>query len=139
MHDPETNTLFAGMPALILELSDKYKLALVSLAKSDSPENREKKIKASGIAEYFKIILVGGDNKDEMYERALKELDMTPDEVAIVDDRMIRGIAWGNRRGCQTIWFKQGKFADELPNEQTGQPTFTVTTVAELKDKLTRL
>ncbi len=133
LHDPVTNTLFDGVIELIPELSKKYTLALVSLAKIDTPEVRRKMIDESGIAEYFQIVLVGGENKDEMYERVLSEFNISPEKVAVIDDRTVKGIAWGNRKGALTVWFKNGKFADELPDEQTGHPSFTVATIPELK------
>ena len=115
------------------ELSKKYTLALVSLAKIDSPQVRRKTIEESGIAEYFQIILVGGEDKNQMYEQVFSELNVTPQKIALVDDRTVKGIAWGNKKGAVTIWLKNGKFSEELPDEQTGQPTHTVTTIAELE------
>lgn len=134
LHDPETDALFEGVSEMVQKLSKQFNLALVSLAKSDSPPARKKKIEKSGIAKYFKVILVGGEDKDEMYEHALTELGIAPSEVAIVDDRTVRGIAWGNRKGAVTVWVKRGKFAKELPDERTGNPMFTVSNTQELKD-----
>ena len=136
LHDPETDTLFDGVLEIIPELSKKYVLALVSLAKSDSPAGRRKVIDESGISQYFKIILVGGEDKDEMYDSILLDNNITPDTVVIVDDRMVRGIAWGNKKGAKTIWVKRGKFADELPNEQTRNPAFTIDDIKELRSLL---
>ena len=133
LHDPVTDMLFPGVKELIPELSKKYTLAVVSLAKSDTPEERRKIIEKSGIAGHFQTILVGGEDKDEMYERVLLELNISPHKVIVVDDRTVKGVAWGNRKGAQTIWFKNGKFSEELPDEQTGEPTYTVSTISELK------
>jgi hypothetical protein len=54
----------------------------------------------------------------------------------MIDDRTVRGIQWGNDKGCQTYWIQQGKFKDELPNEETGQPTQTLSTIGEIKKYL---
>lgn len=78
------------------------------------------------------MILVGGEDKDEMYERALIDLNILPKNVVVVDDRMIRGIAWGNHRGATTIWLQKGKFADELPTAETGEPAFIVRDILEV-------
>ncbi len=139
LHDPETDTLYSGVPEMISECSKKYTLVLVSLAKSDSPEGRRKKIEESGISGYFKEILVDSDDKDALYERVIVDIRVAPDKVAIVDDRVIRGIAWGNKKGAVTVWFRNGKFSEELPNERTGRPTFTVSTIGEMKDLFLRL
>jgi FMN phosphatase YigB (HAD superfamily) len=136
LHDPETDALFDGVSEMAEELSRCYQLVLVSLAKSDSPEGRRKKIEESGIAGYFKFIIAGGGNKIEICEEALADLGLMPEEVAIVDDQVIRGIAWGNHRGATTVWVKKGKFAGELPTKETGDPTFTVSDIVELKNLL---
>ena len=59
-------------------------------------------------------------------------LDVAPHEIAIVDDRTRRGIRWGNRNGTTTIWLRQGKFSKELPDEDMGQPTYTINTLNDL-------
>lgn len=132
MHDPETDTLFPGVFELIRELSKDYLLVLISLAVTASSEKRRESIEESGIAKYFKLILVNEENKDEMYERALAELGVKPEEVAVVDDQVCRGIRWGNSRGAMTIWLKRGKFADELPTKETGDPAQVIGDIREL-------
>ena len=132
LHDPETDTLFRGVATLLQKLSPAYDLVLVSLAKSDSPENRRERIAASGIAHHFKLILVGGEEKNELYEKALETLGAAPRDVVVVDDQVLRGVRWGNQRGTRTIWLRNGKFARELPTQETGNPTFTITNITEV-------
>lgn len=132
LHNPETDTLFDGVDELISRLSKKYLLAVVSLARSESPELRLRKIKESSIHGYLKSVLVGGDDKDKLYEDLLTELKILPSETAVVDDRVVRGIAWGNRRGAKTIWLRNGKFKNELPNQATGEPNHTIASVQEI-------
>ena len=67
-----------------------------------------------------------------MYTMALSTLGLFPQEVAIVDDRAIRGIRWGNIHGAMTIWVKQGKFMHEEPNDETGMPTYTISKLEEI-------
>jgi FMN phosphatase YigB (HAD superfamily) len=136
LYDTEANNLFSGVSEMLRELSKRFDLVLVSLAKNDSPEERRKKIEASGIAGYFKFVFIGGEDKDAMYEEALLKLNLQAAEVIIVDDRMIRGIAWGNRVGATTVWFRNGKFSDEVSTKETGNPTFVVGTITELKHAL---
>ena len=136
IHDPERDILFEGVTELIPEFAAKYTLALVSLAKSETPEGRRKSIEESGIAQYFDHILVGADDKNEMYEKLLTELAVNPQEIALIDDRTVRGIAWGNRKGATTIWFQNGKFALELPTQETGDPTHIISSFEELKNIL---
>ncbi|MCU0660471.1 MAG: hypothetical protein MUD00_02550 [Candidatus Pacebacteria bacterium] len=50
LYDPYAGALFPGELELLKALASKYTLALVSLAKSDSPESRRAVIEATGIA-----------------------------------------------------------------------------------------
>lgn len=136
LHSPETDELFPGAREIVEELSQKYMLALVSLATSQSEKDRRESIEKSGIAPCFKMILVSERDKDAMYERVMGDLNLLPAEVAVIDDRVVRGIAWGNKKGCMTIWVRQGKFANELPDESTGEPAYTILDVRDIKDIL---
>lgn len=132
LHSSETKSLFPGTVEILKKLSKTYTLALVSLARSQSREERLKAIEKNGVTHYFAEILVDEEDKDGLYERLLKDFKVSPENAAIVDDRTIRGIAWGNRNGATTIWIKRGKFANELPDETTGEPTYTINNLAEL-------
>lgn len=132
LHDPERDVLFEGAQEILGRLAGKYHLSLVSLAKSNTPEDRRKQIDDSGIAHHFQEILVGGEDKDSMYDHLVTKLGFMPSEIAMVDDRVVRGIAWGNRTGATTIWMRRGKFADELPTPETKEPTKTITDLMDL-------
>ncbi|WP_149404024.1 HAD hydrolase-like protein, partial [Dictyobacter arantiisoli] len=86
----------------------------------------------TGIEPYFRLIRFSQKDKDHLYESVLSELALNPFEVAIVDDRVIRGIRWGNKRGATTVWLKKGKFSHEEPSEDTGIPTYTIQNIEEL-------
>jgi FMN phosphatase YigB (HAD superfamily) len=134
LHDKKGGVLYDGVADVLAELSAKYVLALISLAASETSEERRKVIGASGVARYFEIILVDDKNKDAMYENALAQLRVSPKEVAVVDDRVIRGVAWGNRHGATTIWVRRGEFADDMPTAATGEPTIIIKDVRDLRD-----
>lgn len=114
----------------------KYRLALVSLVIGEKPVERIEKIKRAGFEKYFECIDAVKEDKDAAFERTVKKLGLPYEAIAIVDDRTIRGIAWGNRRGCVTIWLQKSKFSNELPNAETGQPTHTISDLRELKEIL---
>jgi FMN phosphatase YigB (HAD superfamily) len=132
LHDPVAKELFPGTIEVLKKLAENYELALVSLAKSQPYAERLRKIEESGIVPYLKKVLVDEEDKDGLYEKLLKDFDLRPENVAIVDDRTIRGIAWGNKHSAMTIWIKRGKFANELPNETTGNPTHIINNLSEL-------
>ncbi len=119
-----------------------YLLAIVSyvdLGKGDTPKKRLRRLRDAGLAQHFEICLFATDdpaNKDALYAQVIGELEVKPQRVAIVDDRVIRGIRWGNQHGCKTIWLQRGKFASELPNEQTGLPTHRIGSLWDLLELL---
>jgi FMN phosphatase YigB (HAD superfamily) len=136
LHDPDTNDLFPGVRELLTDLSKKYTLALITLPSSETAEERRRKIEHLGVAKFVPHIFVAETDKAQTFEKLLKDLNVDAEEIVIIDDRAIRGIAWGNAKGATTIWLRKGKFADELPNEQTGQPTHTIHELSKLSDLL---
>jgi len=49
-----------------------------------------------------------------------------------VGDRAKRDVKYANQHGHPSIWVQSGKFAHELPDDQTGQPTYTVKSLREI-------
>jgi len=132
LFDNESNALFPETKSLLAYLTPKHVLAIVSLAPDGDFERRWRVIRGEGIEPHFGSILFTATDKNALYPMTLAKLGMATHETTIVDDRMVRGIAWGNRNGATTIWFQNGKFAHELPNEITGTPTHTIHALDEL-------
>jgi len=44
-----------------------------------------------------------------------------------------------SERGATTVWFQNGKFADLVPNDETGDPDFTIHSLSELPKILDQL
>lgn len=133
LYENENQQVFPEAAEVLEHLSKKYILALVSLIPEGTVEVRKEVINRSGLAKHFASIALTLDNKDAMYEMTLKRLALKPEEVVIVDDRVIRGIKWGNRNGAKTVWLKKGKFSAELPNSDTGEPTHTIENLSQLR------
>ena len=72
------------------------------------------------------------EKTEKHFLQCMKEIGTTPQETAVIDDRTVRGIKVGNQLGCMTFWVQKGKFADELPNEDTGEPTYRIDTIKDL-------
>ena len=116
--------------------SHGLRLALISLVSANANatlEERNAQIESSPLRAYFEIIRTTDTDKDALCVEVVKYFGVAPFELAIIDDRTIRGIAWGNRYGCTTVWLRKGRFSEELPSEATGQPTYTITDLLELK------
>jgi len=129
LYDNDQGRLFPDSLQVVQSLSKHYALAIVSLVVTGTVEQRWRVIDANNLRPYFRSILFVKENKDEAYQRVLRELNVPIEQVAIIDDRVIRGITWGNRHRAVTIWVQRGKFSNELPTVETGQPTHTVTTL----------
>lgn len=114
-----------------------YKLCVASLARplaGDSVEERRKQIENSSLGKYFDMIEVSGaKEKDEMLDNLVKKLNLEKEEILFVDDRIVKSIKYGNKNGYPTAWLKNGPFADELPNTETGTPTFVIERLSDLK------
>jgi|SRR3989344_9235800 len=136
IYDPETEALFAGVKEMLPKLAEKYTLYIVSLATKgeDEIKKRRKMIKDLGVEGYFEDIFFAPEDKDALYEGLVAKRGLNLVETAVVDDRVIRGIAWGNRNGATTVWFQNGKFGEELPNTETGDPTHLITEFIQLKN-----
>jgi FMN phosphatase YigB (HAD superfamily) len=136
--DPDQGDFFPGAEELLNNFSTRYQLILVPLASKGEEEivRRRQILADRGFEKYFAEIVFVPSEKDEAYASVFRKYNFVPNEVVIVDDRMIRGIAWGNRVGAHTVWFQNGKFKDELPDKETGDPTHTITCLLDLKELL---
>ena len=137
LYDRDNSDFFPETSDVLEYLYPKYILSIVSIAtEKDPPENRIRALKEKDFLKYFRHTLFHSSDKDHLFAYLLNQLDVNPDEVAVVDDRVFRGIAWGNKHGAMTVWLRGGKFADELPNSKTGEPSYTIENLLSLKDLL---
>jgi FMN phosphatase YigB (HAD superfamily) len=135
LYDSERGALSPAVPALLAGLSRRYALAIVSLVSGDYAPRvsaRRAILAEADIARFFAVTAFVADDKAGAYRGVLALLALSATEVAIVDDRARRGIAWGNARGATTIWLRRGRFADELPDAATGPPTHTIGAIEEV-------
>ena len=127
---PEAEEVFAWCRAR------GWRLAVVSLVSgfaNATLNERTDQIKRSPLRHYFEIALVTDADKNAFFDQAVLHFGLPREEILIVDDRMVRGIRYGNEHGHPTVWIKKGKFSSELPNAQTGMPTHTITELVQLK------
>ncbi|MGN6672590.1 MAG: HAD hydrolase-like protein, partial [Thermomicrobiales bacterium] len=134
--DSDTGALFPDVVPVLDYLAPRYRLAIVSLAAGPDHAarvaERQAAIAAHRLAHYFDPVIFAAEDKDRAYVNALRDMGLLAAQVAIVDDRARRGIRWGNQHGALTIWFRNGKFADELPDDDTGPPAHIIARLAEL-------
>ncbi len=132
LYDSENQMLFPGTEAILQILTKLYMLVIVSLASDGNIEKRLQIVRECGIEKYFAAVYFARNDKDSLYTIALSRFAWTPREVAIVDDRIVRGISWGNANGATTIWLRRGKFMNEEPDGKTGPPAYIVSSLEEI-------
>ncbi len=132
LYDSENNALFPGTESVLQLLSTLYLLVIVSLASDGNIEKRMQLLRKYDIEQYFTAVYISQEDKDALYTTALSRLELPAKDVAIVDDRVMRGIRWGNAHGATTIWLRRGKFINEEPNEETGTPTYVISNLEEV-------
>jgi len=127
--------IIEGAEETLQELKNRgYKLGLISTYQDVA--KRKKIIQATGIAHLFDVIIVDSNKTIEHFKKCINMLGVIPATTAVVDDRTIRGIKDGNALGCKTFWIQRGKFENELPNDETGEPTHRIDKANELLDYL---
>lgn len=122
--------LYPYSEKVLQKLKSKYKLAVISKAVSDNIETRLKQI--NKIGKYFDVIIAEIDKTPKQFIKCMKKLNVNPEDTLVVDDRTLRGIKIGNKLGCQTYWIKNGEYAHETPNKETGNPTKIIKSVKDL-------
>jgi len=138
LFDRDNNKEFTEAEEVLKYCQGKaYRMAVVSLvtAKNDpgtTMEDREKEMEQSPLRKYFEMALVTDGDKDKLFDQVVAHFNVPRDRILIVDDRTVRGIKYGNKHGHPTVWLQKGKFADELPSEEMGQPTHIVSELIEL-------
>ncbi len=126
--------LFPYSKGVLKELQQKYKLAVISKAVSDGVGTRLRQM--GSIADYLDFISADIDKTPEQFLNCMRVLNVKPVNTLVVDDRIDRGIQIGNALGCKTAWIQKGKYEDELPNKETGEPTYKINSVENLLELL---
>lgn len=142
LFDSENKIIYPESEEILKYCKEKgYELAvgsLVTVKAHASLNERTNQIENSDLRKYFEIVEVieneDTDGKDQILEKIVKELNLPRENILLIDDRVIRGIKYGNKNGHPTVWFQNSTFANELPNSETGIPTFTIKTLSELKN-----
>lgn len=136
LFDSDAKKEFPEAEQVLLGCKEKnLRLALVSLVSNNSNANLEERtaqIEDSHLRQFFETALVIEGDKDKILEQTVAGLGLPREEILIVDDRTIRGIKYGSKHGHPTVWLQKGRFAQELPDEDTGTPTYTINSLSEL-------
>lgn len=126
LYDPDTKSLIKG--ALKLLKFIKSKDIVISLI-GKGGEDMEEEVKRLNVRKYFSFTFFAEGDKDPSVFN--KIISTNPKETVLIGDRVRSEIEIGNRLGVITIWVKQGKFAEEKPENAEQEPTYTVTVLPD--------
>jgi FMN phosphatase YigB (HAD superfamily) len=135
LYDPENDKLVDGAFDVLKTLSDKgYKMYLIG---KKTVSDRLEKISELGIDKYFMdMVFVDVDKSVGDFVHAAKKMNLPYEEIAVVGDRIKSEIAVGNQAGMITIWYRNGKFSNEVPISSTETPNYKIKRLEEIMQYL---
>lgn len=136
LYNPGTKSLIDGAVDVLKLLKQNETNSLALIGKGG--QNMHNEVKRLGVKDYFSHINFREGPKDvSLYTSLIKKRSL--ENIVFIGDRVRSELAVGNSLGAITIWVKQGEFATEEPENPIEQPTYTVTSLIELKEFLQRL
>ena len=127
LYDPDTKKLIKGAVSLLKLLKAKsIPVVLVGKGKKDMA-NEVKKLQVGNFLK--KIVFVDTEKNVEVYKQFIPLNKKR--EVFFVGDRVRSELEVGKKLGARTVWLKQGKFANELPQNKFQKPDFTISSLKE--------
>lgn len=111
-------------------------LRLAVVSRAQDPEARRKELKDLQLDRYFEVIEVIGSEATKDLRPILEQLGVDASNCIVVGDRVKSEIARGNDVGAITIWFQQGKFANETPERPEEEPTYIIKSFSDLSSMI---
>lgn len=128
LYNPDTFELIDGAAELLDFLSKEDGSTLILVGKGSDDMHSE--VKRLGVEHYFADIKFQEGDKDRSLFVEFVDKD-DPKGTFFIGDRARSELAVGDSLGATTVWVKQGKFSDELPEDPVYSPTYTVSSLRE--------
>ncbi|MCH5265861.1 MAG: DNA/RNA nuclease SfsA [Lachnospiraceae bacterium] len=133
----EKETLYPQAPAVLEELSKKYKLGIIA----NQSAGAEERMKAWGIRDYFSVIVSSAEAgvakpERKIFELALKKAGCEAEEAWMIGDRLDNDIEPAGSMGFHTIWVRQSSFAGYDVSRFAHGPEITVDSLEEILEHL---
>lgn len=138
IYDPRVSGPSRGAIELLESLYEDYKLCLVScLISGISKEERCEQIVSLWLNKYFKFIqVIEGEKTIADFRECLRIMELEPQKVLVVGDRVTSEICLGNQLAMTTVWYKSGKFSTLKPENELQEPDHTIIRLDEVKQYL---
>jgi FMN phosphatase YigB (HAD superfamily) len=134
LYDPDDKVLIPGSRELLDALRSKG-MQMALIGKGD--EDMHAEVERLGVKEYFSHISFREGVKDDALFS--EHMSKDPHETLFIGDRIRSELAVGKRLEAQTMWVRQGKFADEAPESEAQQPDHMVFSLSEAAQLLKTL
>lgn len=135
LYDPATETLIQGAIEL-LKFLKKKNVPMMLIGKGG--RDMQSEVKKLKIGKYFRqVIFEEGKKNFDLFIPFISKDDSK--KTAFIGDRVRSELEIGNKLGATTIWVKQGKFAEEEPEDDYQKPDFIVKSLKECLELLLRL
>ncbi|MDD5416169.1 MAG: HAD hydrolase-like protein [Candidatus Daviesbacteria bacterium] len=126
LYDPDRKVLLPGAVELLKFLRSKH-IPMILIGKGGQDMKQE--VKRLGVAKYFQEIVFSDKEKDlQTFQKFIKN----PQEVLVIGDRVRSELEIGKKLGAVTIWVRQGKFVNELPENPNQKPDYIVANLDKL-------
>lgn len=134
LYDPDRKVLIDGAMEL-LSFIKKRNIPMILIGKGGEEMQRE--VKRLGVGNYFRQLVFVEGNKDPVAFLPFISQD-NPKRTLIIGDRVRSELEIGRQLGVTTIWIKQGKFAAELPKNNSQKPDYIAGSLVECLDVISR-
>ena len=133
LYDPDKKTLIDGAEELLSYLHKK-RIPLFLIGKGGQDMYSE--VDKLNVRKFFsEIIFQEGKKEAAQFVRFVSPEN--PQHTIFIGDRAKSELAIGAALGANTIWIRQGKFADEEPENK--EPTYVVTNLKECRNLLEKI
>ena len=127
IYDPESSKLMENATKVLQYCFKKYDCFLVSF----NENNRESLFDDLGIRKHFKRIALV-DKKEQRHFIDILE-NSHYEKIFVVGDRIKGEIKIGNELGYETIWLRNGKYFNEMPQSKLETPNHIINSLSELE------
>lgn len=107
-------------------LSELKKRGYALFLVSRTAPSRIELIRSFGLESFFDEICISDSKNARDFLRLAENGGVSKQNTYVIGDRVRGEIKIGNVLGLVTVWIRKGKFSDEVPKDNTEQPTHTV-------------
>ncbi|MBR1944754.1 MAG: HAD family hydrolase [Alphaproteobacteria bacterium] len=130
--------LYPNVKKTLQTLQKKYKLAAVS---DGQAVWAKAELNAVGLADFFNPLLVSSDYgyrkpDHRLFKKALKKMNMKPEEVIFIGNDLYRDIYGANEMGIKSVFFKSNQGDHTYA---AAKPDYTITRFADLETAIKSL